>query len=323
MTARRPRRRQAQTDRRATTSSLVLRRALQDTPDWPRRHARSDGDGACSSSPSDEATKLVPVRLTADDKAYETTVRLGVGTDSLDAEGHETPRARRSWVSFSRRSRRQAGGAPCPRSILASDRDRVRTYRTGSASVLLQCASEANARTRWHGAVKHRSRGAARRATPIEVRGGGTIPEPHLRLALDVTKGYFVRSLAAIPRPPSAPSALDGACRRVRRLSLDDARRGALGKARHQGSAGRATRTRSRGSFRWRPQLALMLPLISRTTAYATPSRAWVLRRGHDVAFRKRCRRRNLGAARHERRPFVIARDLAEDRSGPPGFVSA
>jgi len=39
----------------------------------------------------DEATKLVPW-LTGDDKAYEAVVRLGVETDTLDAEGEETGR---------------------------------------------------------------------------------------------------------------------------------------------------------------------------------------------------------------------------------------
>src|SRR4051794_41892387 len=39
-----------------------------------------------------EGTKLVPW-LTADDKEYEATVRLGVGTATLDAEGAETARA--------------------------------------------------------------------------------------------------------------------------------------------------------------------------------------------------------------------------------------
>src|SRR6476620_11425048 len=39
-----------------------------------------------------EATKLAPY-LTAADKAYEATIALGVATDTLDAEGHETKRA--------------------------------------------------------------------------------------------------------------------------------------------------------------------------------------------------------------------------------------
>lgn len=39
-----------------------------------------------------EATKLVP-SLTADDKAYDATIQLGVATDSLDADGSETARA--------------------------------------------------------------------------------------------------------------------------------------------------------------------------------------------------------------------------------------
>ncbi|HVJ94972.1 MAG TPA: tRNA pseudouridine(55) synthase TruB, partial [Labilithrix sp.] len=38
-----------------------------------------------------EGTKLVPW-LTADDKTYEATIRLGIETDTLDAEGRETAR---------------------------------------------------------------------------------------------------------------------------------------------------------------------------------------------------------------------------------------
>jgi tRNA pseudouridine55 synthase len=40
-----------------------------------------------------EATKLVPY-LTAEDKAYEATILLGIETDTLDADGKETSRTR-------------------------------------------------------------------------------------------------------------------------------------------------------------------------------------------------------------------------------------
>src|SRR5213078_1924962 len=39
-----------------------------------------------------EATKLIPY-LTAGDKTYEAAIRLGIATDTLDAEGKETARA--------------------------------------------------------------------------------------------------------------------------------------------------------------------------------------------------------------------------------------
>ncbi|AKV02180.1 tRNA pseudouridine synthase B [Labilithrix luteola] len=142
----------------------------------------------------DEATKLVPY-LTADDKAYETTVRLGVGTDSLDAEGQETARQdvseelREALVSLER-------GEACPAAILdAIAIERARSEQVPPAFSAVRIGGErAHTMARRGEAPELAARPVALRS--LEVRGGGIAPEPHLRLALDVTKGYFVRSLA-------------------------------------------------------------------------------------------------------------------------------
>ena len=71
----------------------------------------------------EDGTKLVPW-LTADDKTYEATIRLGIATDSLDADGVETARgaARRG----ARERARVARGAPAGRPSAAVARARAR-----------------------------------------------------------------------------------------------------------------------------------------------------------------------------------------------------
>lgn len=171
----------------------------------------------------DEATKLVPY-LTADDKAYETTVRLGIGTDSLDAEGQET--AREEISSDLRDALEVLGsGAPCPEAILrAITAERARTEQVPPAFSAVRIGGErAHTLARRGEAPELAARPVGLRT--IVVRGGGVAPEPHLDLALDVTKGYFVRSLA---RDLSAALGTVGhltALRRTRSggFTLDDA----------------------------------------------------------------------------------------------------
>jgi tRNA pseudouridine55 synthase len=136
----------------------------------------------------DEATKLVPY-LTADDKGYEATLALGVATDTLDAEGKETERV------------------AVPDAVLAAldvtngyiaralEAERARTSQIPPVFSAIRVAGE-----RAHELAR---RGETPDLAPrsvavkrLEVVGGGLEPLPHLRLALDVTKGYFVRSLA-------------------------------------------------------------------------------------------------------------------------------
>ncbi len=139
-----------------------------------------------------EGTKLVPW-LTADDKTYEATVRLGIDTDTLDAEGTEV------------------GRATVPEEL-------VRAIREGQPSALLEQALAAErARTeqvppafsaiRIAGQRAHELARAGRLASelpprPVEVRalealGGRAVDDVvELDVRVESAKGYFVRSLA-------------------------------------------------------------------------------------------------------------------------------
>ncbi len=139
-----------------------------------------------------EATKLVPW-LTADDKSYEATIRLGIDTDTLDAEGSEV------------------GRAPVPDEV-------VRAIRDGGPSSLLDAAlATERARTeqvppafsaiRIGGQRAHELARAGRidgelPARPVEVRAlevaGGRVEGDvvELDVRVEAAKGFFVRSLA-------------------------------------------------------------------------------------------------------------------------------
>jgi tRNA pseudouridine55 synthase len=140
-----------------------------------------------------EGTKLVPW-LTADDKTYEATVRLGIGTDTLDADGKETARA-------------------------AVPDEVVRAIATGSSSSMLEAAiATERARTaqippafsaiRIGGERAHELAREGRLVDeelperPVEVRAleivGGRVEGEVIELCVRVeaAKGYFVRSLA-------------------------------------------------------------------------------------------------------------------------------
>ncbi len=141
-----------------------------------------------------DGTKLVPW-LTAEDKTYEATIRLGVTTDSLDADGRET-----DSVPLSNALReallRVSEGPPCPdviEVILAVERARV--WQMPPLISALRVNGERAHTVARRGEVP----ALALRACAIrrlEVTGGGVDPEPHLRLIVEVTKGYFVRALA-------------------------------------------------------------------------------------------------------------------------------
>jgi tRNA pseudouridine55 synthase len=146
----------------------------------------------------DEATKLVPW-LTAADKTYEATIRLGIATDTLDAEGRETDRVDvpenilreladldvlGEHFDF---ARREIGRA------VAAEKDR--SQQVPPAFSAIRIGGE-----RAHDLAR-RGEAADLALRPISVKrldvlGGGYAPEPHLKVALEVSKGYFVRSLA-------------------------------------------------------------------------------------------------------------------------------
>ena len=143
----------------------------------------------------DDGTKLVPW-LTADDKAYEATIALGVSTDSLDADGVETARLpidddlSRALAALSE------GPSPLPPAIASAvGAERARTMQQPPAISAIRIGGErahAIARRGEEPTLAPRETAVRR----LEVIGGGLHPEPHLRVRVEVTKGYFVRSLA-------------------------------------------------------------------------------------------------------------------------------
>lgn len=127
-----------------------------------------------------EATKLVPW-LTAHDKAYRTTVRLGVATHSQDAEGEvlET---------------RDVDPSAFDRLDAALDAERARTEQIPPAvSAIKVDGVAAHARVR-------RGEELVMPARPVWVRRLSLLAErrdpPELDLEIECGKGYYVRSLA-------------------------------------------------------------------------------------------------------------------------------
>jgi tRNA pseudouridine55 synthase len=139
-----------------------------------------------------EATKLTPW-LAAQEKAYEATVALGAETDSLDADGRETKRVPLSGdLRAALAQSRGPGVAPLLRGALAAERVR-RTQVPPAFSAIHQAGERAYARAR---------RGETPDLAPREVHVhrlellAASDDPPWVAVALDVTKGYYVRSLA-------------------------------------------------------------------------------------------------------------------------------
>jgi tRNA pseudouridine55 synthase len=146
----------------------------------------------------EDGTKLVPW-LTADDKTYEATIRLGMTTDSLDADGVEVARAPLSEeLAQELRALGEAGdaAAPLPPAIArALATERARTLQMPPVISAIRIGGERAheiARRGESPELSLREVGVRR----LDVIGGGLEPEPHLRVVIEVTKGYFVRSLA-------------------------------------------------------------------------------------------------------------------------------
>lgn len=145
----------------------------------------------------EEATKLVPW-LTSDDKAYEATLRLGIETDTLDAEGRETARVPLSAALEDALERLEhAGPASAHDGVLARAlaHEQARTEQIPPAFSAIRIDGErAHVLARRGDSPEMPARAVAVRA--LTILGGGLRPEPHVRIALDVAKGYFVRSFA-------------------------------------------------------------------------------------------------------------------------------
>jgi tRNA pseudouridine55 synthase len=123
-----------------------------------------------------EGTKLVPW-LTAADKAYVATVRLGIGTDTLDAEGQITE---------------TRDVPPLDGLEAALTVERARTLQVPPAfSAIKIDGVRSHELARKGEAVQHEPR-------PVEVRRLEVLAvrEAELDLRVEAAKGYFVRSLA-------------------------------------------------------------------------------------------------------------------------------
>ena len=140
-----------------------------------------------------EATKLVPY-LTAESKAYEATVALGVATDTLDADGRETERVE---VTPAIRAAvvRSHGLRVASEVEAALDVERARTSQVPPAfSAIRKDGERAYERARRGDLTEPEARAVA--VSKLRLLDAGDDPALWLALALEVTKGYYVRSLA-------------------------------------------------------------------------------------------------------------------------------
>ncbi|WP_437932900.1 tRNA pseudouridine synthase B [Sorangium sp. So ce341] len=156
-----------------------------------------------------EATKLAPY-LTAQDKRYTARVVLGVGTDTLDADGEVTAaQPLPAWLDEELGALAGAGGPPgaealaaaAPRIAAALDAERSRREQTPPAYSAIKIAGQRSyALARAGQAVDLAARAVEVRSLAVSgaSRGGPGAPDAvaTLDLELEVSKGYYVRSLA-------------------------------------------------------------------------------------------------------------------------------
>jgi tRNA pseudouridine55 synthase len=144
-----------------------------------------------------EATKLVPW-LTADDKSYEAEIALGVGTDTLDADGQEVSRGPLPAALAGALRELSAGSSgigtpPLLESVLAAERARTAQVPPAFSAIHVDGERAHALARRGESPILPPREVTVRR---LEIRSGGLEPSPHLRVSLEVAKGYFVRSLA-------------------------------------------------------------------------------------------------------------------------------
>jgi tRNA pseudouridine55 synthase len=139
-----------------------------------------------------EATKLGPY-LTAHGKRYEARVAFGVGTDTLDREG--APVARGEVPEALREEIARGGG---PRLDAALTAERARSLQVPPAySAISVDGQRSYDRARAGEAVDLAPREVSMIALGLLGGGAPAPPElPFLDLDLEVSKGYYVRSLA-------------------------------------------------------------------------------------------------------------------------------
>ncbi len=136
-----------------------------------------------------EATKLVPY-LTADDKEYVTTVRFGVETDSLDADGITTVTEEPTAALLD--ALREGAEAPLLREALREEAARTEQVPPNVSAIHVD-GERAYDRAR-------RGETLVMPPRPVLVRRLAVTTTlaspPELGLRVEVAKGYYVRSLA-------------------------------------------------------------------------------------------------------------------------------
>ncbi len=160
-----------------------------------------------------EATKLAPY-LTAQDKRYTARVVLGVGTDTLDADGEITAaQPLPAWLDDELGALAGAVACAAPRIAAALDAERARREQTPPAYSAIKVAGQRSyALARAGQAVDLAARAVEVRSLAVAgaARGGPATPAADaapatpaadaapatLELELEVSKGYYVRSLA-------------------------------------------------------------------------------------------------------------------------------
>jgi tRNA pseudouridine55 synthase len=139
-----------------------------------------------------EATKLVPWLATAA-KSYEATVALGTETDTLDAEGAPVRRAPvPPEVLAALADAATAATAPIVRAALAEEAARSSQIPPAFSAIRAD-GVRAFVRARRGEAVEMAPRDVG--VVSLDLVGCRVEP-PELTLAMTVTKGYYVRSLA-------------------------------------------------------------------------------------------------------------------------------
>jgi tRNA pseudouridine55 synthase len=134
--------------------------------------------------------------LTLDEKSYLATVRLGTGTDTLDAEGRvveQHPVPRRIVEALEAHGQGEGPVAPAPwEAALRREQERAMQVPPDHSAIKQQGqAAYVRARKGQHVHLPPR---------PVRVTGlavvGATADPPDLTLSVTVSKGYYVRALA-------------------------------------------------------------------------------------------------------------------------------
>jgi tRNA pseudouridine55 synthase len=264
-----------------------------------------------------EGTKLGPY-LTAHDKRYRARVAFGLSTDSLDRDGATVAAAPLPpWLNEELTAITAGRSTDAPRLAAAVAAEKARDLQIPPAySAIKVDGQRSYARARAGEAVDLAPRGVAVRA--LEIAGASAAS---VDLTLDVTKGYYVRSLArdlgerlgvpahldALRRVASGPFSIDeaaplGAMATAPALTLE----AAVGRSLPIGRMSAEGAPRARQGKRLDAADFLELPPL------AVPS-AWLDEAGHLVA---------IGTRGTE--GFVFHRGFAEEpgRGGAPTLSS-